>query len=787
MDEISGQTGLYQGAVPTYEAPQQQQVQAHRADYDAMAKQAGQTLNRGIKLLDFYQQMQEEDAQVQVETERAKDYQNRMAKAAGTAGSFLNKDGSTNEDEVAKFNAQWADRYRQTHRMRFDGEDALRARASMEHTLREWGQQTETQVNADMIKATRDIWETRMKIFEANGDTAAMRAHLQKALEAGLLREDEVELMRIRMAKSAARGGGGGGRTAAATRTAEQQRAVVQNLPKAKVAAGVDDGLSLTSTAGGSSTADSLGFSATGQVEPQERQLTFGDESERSQLDAAADKQFNEYMEKDAGNNPFSDISLRTDGFAMMDAPTFDEVRAADVAELCRGSITLDTASGRDIFTAPAVASDATFGMVDRANALDGYEAEQYGQDIRKVAMRYSQDEQMAGMSKSTLKKNIKDAVMLEGGDVRWFDGDTIAFEGFIETEIDKVLDFSDGPAFKHFGAQVQSINNVGDIQGLVRSGVLHESFMKPADLEGAFGALTTEHWWGGNLVANETVREMWDTYGEAYLRESGKEKGKGLEEHYKGFRDWALAKDGVVAQAQKQYAVAVKDIVETRVADALTNYFSNGGTSEAEAIKACRDALKRPLTGAELGPQAAIAAERKKRDDKQHALAAKYRTEAEDANKRLKHYQARAGEVKEAEKKAEEDAKAAAKTVEKADTQEKQDERKRRKQLASPMKQSVRWDGNNDETPYVAVQRTLYDELMAVHGNKTIMGLPGSRGVGAVFADGSGRVIPVKAGDGSGILFSHGALVQEWPRANKRQLKGLCNGVNKTIQFLPY
>lgn len=869
---------LYDGAVPGYTPVQQQQVQAHTADYDSVAKAAGKALNEGVKIIDYFQEMQEQEAQVQVETDRAKDYQNRMAKAAGAPGSFLNKDGSVNADEVAKFNTQWADKFRDTRRMRLDGDDAMRANEQRERTLLQWGQQTETQVNADMLKATRDIWETRMKIFEANGDTAAMRAHVQKGLETGLLREDEAELLRIRMAKGAARGGSGG----ADLRSVEQLRALRDREPLEEYVR-EEDASSLTSTDVLNEGGTNMTFA---EPDDEQRMLTFADADMQDSVSTmAAQRDFDAAMAKKkephdlskaegllekgnidpysrkvehradgsiatvesfsvnidgkevllprvidgktvsmdeaiehyektgehlgkfdtpehasdyaqkfhenqaviygTGANPFSDESLRTDGFRMLDSAEYDAARAADVAQVRRGSVTLDARTGRDVFAAPLTASDATFTIVDTANALDGYEQDAYGSDIKKITMRYKQDKNMAGMSRASLKKAIKDDVTVEYGADRWFGGDTIAYEGFIETEIDKVLDVADGAAFKHFGAQAQSINNVNDIQGLVRSGVLDESFLKPMEWSAALEDVHREHWWGtGPLQANATAKELWDKYGDAYLREKGKEKGKGFKEHYSGFRKWATEKGGIVEQEQKAYATAVKDIVQGRISDALTEYYANGGTSEAEAIAYVKKALKRPMDDAEMGTQAAIAAERAKREDKNRALAKKAATEFTDAKKRVQHYQTRAGEAKAAEEKKAAELKDAEKERKKLD---KADE-KERKKLVSPMKQRVRWDGGKDKTPFVTVPEEMYEQLLSAVGTRRVLGLPTSTGgVGVMIDGGSGRVIPVRAGKVRDIQFSHGVMLQEWPRATKREARGLVNGVNKQIQFLPY
>lgn len=903
MDGILGQTQLYQGATPTFEAPQQQGVQAHTVDVSDAARSAGATLNKGVKLLDFYQQMKEEYEQVAVATERAKDYQNRMAKAAGTAGSFLNKDGSVNEAEVSKFNETWAEKFRGTRRMRFDGDAALRAKDSLENTIREWGQQTETQVNADMLRNTKDIWETRMKIFEANGDTASMREHLQRGLEAGLLREDEVELMRVRMAKSAARAGGGG----ADIRSVEQLRALRDREPL-EMYTREEDATELTSSDVLNEDGTSMTFA---EPDGEQRMLTFADADIQDSVSTiAAQREFDAAMAKKkephdlskaegllekgnidpysrkvehradgsiatvesfsvnidgkevllprvidgktvsmdeaiehyektgehlgkfdtpehasdyaqkfhenqaviygTGANPFSDESLRTDGFRILDSSEFEATRAADVAQVRRGSVTLDARTGRDVLSAPMAASDATFTIVDTANALEGYEQDAYGSDIKKITMRYKQDKNMAGMSRASLKKAIKDDVTIEYGADRWFNGDTIAYEGFIETEIDKVLDVADGAAFKHFGAQAQSISSVDDVRGLVRSGVLHESFLTPMDIEGALnvegessfgmfapvviglaGPIASIGWMlnrdssvslkGENI---EIAKELWNKYGDAYLRETGKEKGKGFDEHYEGFKAWATGKDGIVKQEQKAYATAVKDIVEGRISEALTEYYANGGTSEAEAIAYVKKALKRPLAEAEMGTQASIASEREKREDKSRALAKKFATDFADAKKRVTHYQTRAGEAKAAEEKKVAEKKEAEKERKKLD---KADE-KERKKLVSPMKQRVRWDGGKDKTPFVTVPEEMYEQLLSAVGTRRVLGLPTSTGgVGVLIDGGSGRVIPVRAGKVRDIQFSHGVMLQEWPRATKREARGLVNGVNKLIQFLPY
>lgn len=783
MDRVAGQVDLYNGATPTYTPVAQQQMQAHTADYESGARAAGQLLDKGVKLIDYYQEMQEQEAQVKVETERAKDYQNRMAKAAGTAGSFLNKDGSVNTDELDKFNSQWAQRFRETRRMRLDGEDALRANAQREDTIRKWGQQTETQVNADMLKATRDIWETRMKIFEANGDTESMRAHVQRGLEAGLIRDDEAELMRIRMAKGAARGGGGGGRgrRMAGTRTVEQQRAMAQPQ-ETESGTPTESNVKETDPAELTSTMGSMDAPAA-----KEQPLTYGEDVAGNAMNEAADKEFRTAMET-AKENPFSDISLRTDGFRMLDSATFDEVREADVADLRRGSITLNPATGREVFEAPAIASDATFAIVDHANALDGYELPEYAQDLHKCAFRYAMDPKMAGMTKAALTTALKNDTTLESAAARWFDGDELAAEGWVQTELNKVLDVKDGAAFKHLSAQVQKINNVADVQNMVRSGVLHESFLRPADLEGAFDAVTSKHWWGGGVTANAAVTELWNTYGDAFLKENGKERGKGLDEHFSDFRKWALQKGGVVEQQQKQYATAVQDIVVTRITDAMTEYFANTAEAdEAGAIAYTRERLKQPLTQAELGPQAAIAAERRKREDLQRAVAEKAVVEAAEAKERIQHYKTRGEDAKRAEKERAAQQNTAAKAAEQSAKAQQAEESKRRQKLASPMRQRVRWDGGNDDTPYATAPRAMFDELVETLGKRQILGLPATAGIGVRFADGSGRVIPVKAGDVPGVVFSHGALLQEWPHAGKAQLRNLCNGVNKTIKFLPY
>lgn len=468
------------------------------------------------------------------------------------------------------------------------------------------------------------------------------------------------------------------------------------------------------------------------------------------------------------------------------------------------GSITLNPGTGLMVYKLPPSPGESTQKVAGVAAAFDGYSLADYRNSIAKVAAGYFGDDRMSGMSDAQLVDALVNEVQMDGAADAWFEGDALAYKGWMKTELSRLL-VTRGSGAVHAADRIMTgaegragLNELlaqevtkGEIASLgygfnavsaVTKGGLRDNKDK---LVPAFRQAVQEY---------ERYRERWiqelKAKGDEYEPSDDEDMAKAYKDDWQAFGKWYMSQGDLFKTRYDALADGVRDVYRQRAVDAVATLRQSGsfqlgtevvqldGKSDwAKEEKVLRYVLRQPLTDKELGSAKALAATKEKLHRERKARAAMYAQAAAEHKELLKGKQAAIAEDKARARKEKEDAEELDKVLKQAD-----DERLAGygRKVARKVKFGSVGKAGEAEPAAVVVPRKMYAEAA---------GTLGAAGGGFyAFIPGVADGIPVMAGDVETIQINAPVLNLLDGKKDKltgQQLRALANeGLMIPVQF---
>ena len=750
-------------------APQSAQVSAREVPHFIGIPQNGAAVDHAIatafdvservaRLHDLGVQQRVKQERNRLHEEMEVELREAAAVPRGAADSLFRADGSVNQDRhdaiVAKYREQnerisGGNFWLRENAVRYDGEraaenDAIALRAVQFTSLK-------------TIEQTRDAFEDNLNLAIEKDDWEGARGLIREARGALLTdTEAEIELVKIgrqqeraRLAALKEKGKAGDGRVV----TAE----MMQSLKDMPVQETQEDVSGLVSTTGDLGVEGEVGFSA--------------------------------------GNA------------GMVSLPSDELMAGFNVAQRLAdsGSVTQNPRAGILEFELPPSPGESTQKVAGVAQAFNGYSLADYRNSIAKVAAGYFGDDRMSGMSDAQLVDALVNEVQMDGAADAWFEGDALAYKGWMKTELSNLLLARSSGAAHAADRIMTGAEGRAGLNELLAQEVTKEEIASLGYGFNAVSAVTK-----GGLRDNkdklvpafrqavqeyERYRERWiqelKAKGDEYEPSSDEDMAKAYKDDWQAFGKWYMSQGDLYKTRYDALADGVRDVYRQRAVDAVATLRQSGsfqlgtevvqldGKSDwAKEEKVLRYVLRQPLTDKELGSAKALAATKEKLHRERKARAATYARAAAEHKELLKGKQAAIAEDKARAEQEKKDAEELDKVLKQAD-----DERLAgygRKVERKVTYGSVSHKAGEPEPAAVVVPRKMYAEAAA--------SLDAGDGGFYAFIPGVVDGIPVMAGDVETIQINAPVLNLLDGKKDKltgQQLRALANeGLMIPVQF---
>lgn len=682
-----------------------------------------------------------------------------LAAAPGTKLSLLRADGELDrekmealylrsKDEVEKirpkfWSAQRLARYEQEYK-EFESETALH----VDGLVRQY-----------QLRGIRRAGVAALEEAEKLGDARGYQQELANQVEAGLLMESEARLKMSRFAQTIERkmlaalreaGGAGDGRVL----TAELMQSLKQQKP-------VQDAV--------------------------------GDVSEI--VSSAVDYGL---LDKEAP------VTLKNPGLAALSS---DELMAGfNVAQRLAdsGAVTMNPNVGMLEFELPPSPGASTQKVAGVAQAFKGYSLADYRNSIAKVAAGYFGDERMIGMTDAQLVDALVDEVQMDGAADAWFDGDALAYKGWLKTELSRLSVTRGSGAVRAADRLLVGAEGRAGLNELLAQEVTNEEIAALGYGFNAVASITK----GGLRDKNDVLApgfqqavQEYERYRERWAKELAAADskytpsdedtpGKRYKDDWQEFGRWYMKQADLYKSRVDALEEGVRDVYRQRAIDAVatlreTRSFKLGtevvqldGKSDwAQEEKVLRYVLRQPLTNSELGTARALTATKERLYQERRNRAATYAKAAAEHKELLKGKKAAIAEEKARAKQVKKDAEELEKVLKEADDA-------RLAGYSRKVERKVTFGSvsksGEEEPAVVVVPRVMYAEAAGALG--------ASDGGFFAFLPGVDDGIPVMAGDVNTIQFNAPVLNLLDSKKNKltgQQLRALANeGLMVPVQF---
>lgn len=357
-------------------------------------------------------------------------------------------------------------------------------------------------------------------------------------------------------------------------------------------------------------------------------------------------------------------LTMKNPGFAAL--PSNELIAGFNMAQRLAdsASVTMNQWDGMLEFQLPPSPGESTQKVAGVAQAFNGYSLADYRNSITKVAAGYFSDERMSGMSDAQLVNALADEVKMDGAADAWFNGDALAYKGWLETELsrmliargsgavnaaDRLMSGAEGRsglnallAQEVTGEEIASLNyGFNAISRVAKAGIRNEKDELTADFRTALGEY-------------ERYSERWKQYlkaeGKEYTPSDDDTPAKRFKDDWKEFSKWYMAQKDLFSNRVKALEEGVRDVYRQRAIDAVATLRATGsiqlgsevvrldGKSDwAKEEKAMRYVLRQPISEQEMGTAKALAATKEKLYRERKALAATYARTAAEHNELLK------------------------------------------------------------------------------------------------------------------------------------------------------
>lgn len=790
---------LYQGAAP--QAPQRHQVSVpdiapapmRGGQLDNAIESAEKVVLKYSDLHDLGVQQQEELALKDLEARKNEDFNNRMSLKWGEEGSFYNEDGTRNKNAEAEFVAKWQEENDKIPRNYWLGNNRMQGETRQEEVRMKIANGLSSELQAQELKNIRAVWQDNYEAEMLKGNHGTARAMIDEAVQRGLLRPSQGNLMKLRLSKAAAKKAG----------------------CSEDALGSLDDGTveEASAVAAGEQPAET-GEAPASSMEPMEldeqRPLTLQKVEENAEL-PQGENSLTSTLPQPKKQEPITSLLNAPQGEVLTFGGNDPFIKAGflamnddDFSEVVRNSHTMEFA--------PSIRANETTG--DSALALSQTEPEvvqaaafteegsgsltkdKYRQFCYAKASSIVTDASLKGLSDAEMKKYIVASVKVMGGEQDWFSGEQSpeqAYQAFLADIADRVVstrnDDIDSATDRVFKGEA-GLGGIEQMLSDIPNADFAAMYQDDSGVAGIEDSLLEEKREG-------VARKILPVY-KKYRKQFAAETGAKLNEenpifdltafsgnNINAFRDWYYKKGGVYEQKVKEYIKSAKLYCRQAAVDAVCEYRRQGGTDWAKEQMLMRQAIDKAKE--DLSSHAASWQKwRENRDADLQFTAAKYRREAEAVMPELKRLQADRAfadlDNKEQEKRDKErdeweaeDAKAARKKAWRA-------EKEAAETAAHPYAKKgthvIKFQKDGGKDPVVTVTPEQYKQMLI--DTKADKG----QGIVCRFGNSSRRIV-VKPGDVKGMRFNGAALFAIYGKhLSKEQLKSRVNLHKATITF---
>lgn len=498
-------------------------------------------------------------------------------------------------------------------------------------------------------------------------------------------------------------------------------------------------------------------------------------------------------------------LTMKNTGLAALPA---DELLAGfNVAQRLAdsGAVTLGSGAGHLAFELPESPGESTQKVAGVAQAFNGYSLADYRNSVAKVAAGYFSDESMSGMTDAQLVDALVDEVQMDGAADAWFEGDALAYKGWLQTELAKLSVTRGSGAVRAADRMLVGAEGRAGLDELLAQEVTQDEIASLGYGFNAVAAITRRGLRDENDVLAPGFRQAvseYERYRERWaqeLRASDDEytpskedtPGKRYKDDWQEFGKWYMKQADLYKTRRDALVEGVRDVYRQRAVDAVSTLRQSGsyklgsevvqldGKSDwAQEEKVIRYVLRQPLTNSELGSAKALAATKEKLYHERKNRAATYAQAAAEHKALLKSKQSAIAEEKARDKQEKKESEELEKVL-------KQAEDERIAGYGRKVERKVTYgrmskEKGADEPAVVVLPRKMYAEAAGALG-------AGAGGFYA-FLPGVNDGIPVMAGDVDTIQVNAPVLNLIDGKKNKltgQQLQALSNeGLMVPMQF---
>lgn len=584
---------LYQGAVPQaprrYQAvmPQIEAAPMRGAQLDRAIGGAERVALQYSDLHDLGVQQKEELALKDLESRRDADFRRRMELKWGEGESFYNADGTRNKNAEAEFVAKWQEENDKIPRHYLLGRNRMMGGFRHDEAALKIANGLDSALKEQELKNIRAVWQDNYEAEVERGNHGTACAMVDEAVQRGLLRPGQGELMKVRLSKAAAKKAG----------LSEDALSSFDN----GMEEGMDDDLNeLPSPEGGGVSASRVGPAEVGEeagVPRVENSIALSPAQPKmrgsvsSLLDAPHDG-----SQAYGGSDPFIKagfLSMNDDDFSAV----VRNVHATEFAPGIRTDGVTGAASLALSQTEPEVVQAAAF-TEEGSGALT---KERYRQFCYAAASSIVTDAGLKGLGDAEMKKYIVSSIKVIGGEQDWFaeeQSPELSYQAFLEDVADRVVSTRNDDIDSATDRVFQGEAGLGGIEQMLGE-------VPNADFAALYRDDSGVADSGDSLLAKrriEVAQKILPVY-RKYRKQFAAETGVGLGDdpahdltsfsnNIEAFREWYYKKSGVYEQKVKEYVESAKMYCRQAGVDAVCEYRRKGGTNWAEEQMLMRQAI---------------------------------------------------------------------------------------------------------------------------------------------------------------------------------------------------
>jgi hypothetical protein len=748
--------------IPLYQGEPRQQARQRFADLPAtphvqdasgaMEKFQKAVVDAGESIINYHnfnvqQEVQVQESELNIQQQQELDRIFNLAN--GAEGSWWDKDGKLNTDAVTAWSANWEEKYRNIPRNYWGSKAIRRDQQMLNNELSRQQTLAFAKASAEESRRSRQAFDTNLTLATESENWDKASSIINNAFNVGRISEAERDLSLLRLGKTRER----------------------KKLAALKEAGKAGDGRLVTAEMMQSLKA--IPAQEVSSVNEPFETLSFSSDSEQDAL------------------------TMKNAGFASL--PSDELMAGFNVAQRLAdsGAVTLNPHVGMLEFDLPPSPGASTQKVAGVAQAFKGYSLADYRNSIAKVAAGYFSDERMVGMTDAQLVDALEDEVQMDGAADAWFEGDVLAYKGWLKTELSRLSVTRGSGAVRAADRMMTGAEGRAGLNELLAQEVTQDEI---ASLGYGFNAVASITKGGlrdkndvlapgfrSAVLEYERYRERWAKELAAadskYTPSDADTPGKRYKEDWQEFGRWYMKQGDLYKTRVEALEEGVRDVYRQRAIDAVATLRETGsfklgtevvqldGKSDwAQEEKVLRYVLRQPLTNSELGTARALTATKERLYQDRRNRAATYAKAAAEHKELLKGKKAAMAEEK--------------KGAEELEKVLKQADDERLAGYSRKVERKVKFGSvskaGEDEPAVVVVPRKMYAEAT---------GALGTAGGGFyAFIPGVADGIPVMAGDVETVQFNAPVLNLLDGKKNKltgQQLRALANeGLMVPVQF---